>query len=103
MCAFAPQPELIPPFARPNPEANCLKTAALADIPRVPEDFLAVNTRTLDWYGDIKPQNWFHAWMVDQMAITSARIDHNSRIERRLRDRIDRKMGNLFATPATAH
>ena len=36
---------------------------------------------------DIKPQNEFHAWMVDQMAVTSVRIDHNGRIERRLRDR----------------
>ena len=86
MTAFA-QPQPIPPFARRNPEANCLKTGTVADIPRVPEDFLAVNTRTLGWYNDLKPQNLFHAWMIDQMAVTSVRIDHNSRIERRLRDR----------------
>jgi hypothetical protein len=74
-------------FAPPNPLANCLKTGTAADIPRVPEDAITVNERAICWYHDFRPQNEFHAWMVDQIVITSLRIEHNGRIERRHRDR----------------
>jgi hypothetical protein len=75
-------------FSSPNPEANCLKTGTVADIIRVPEDVLTVNTRTLQWYDSIRPQHYFHCWMVDQICLNSIRIDRNARIERRLRDRV---------------
>ena len=75
------------PFAEPNPSANALKTGTLADLPRVPEDADAINARTLDWYPCHMPQHHFHCWMVEQISVTTVRIEHNGRVERRLRDR----------------
>jgi hypothetical protein len=75
-------------FAAANPQANCFKTGTSADVPRVPEDALAVNNRTLKWYDALTPQNLFHCWLVDQVAVVSLKIDHTDRIERRARDRV---------------
>jgi hypothetical protein len=75
-------------FADPNPLSNCFKTGTVADLPRVPEDALAVNTRTLEWLDSLTPQNRLHCWMVDQIAITSVRIEGNDRTDRRARDRV---------------
>ena len=74
-------------FLPPDPLANGLKTGTLADWPRVPEDASTVHERTFDWYDSFKPQNQFHCWLVEQITITSMRIEHEGRIERRLRDR----------------
>lgn len=74
-------------FSPPDPEANCLKTGTLADIPRQPEDAATVNERTSCWYECFSPQNEFHCWLVEQITFTSLKIDHNGRVERRLRDR----------------
>jgi hypothetical protein len=78
---------VLPAIGRPDPLANALKTGTDADCPRVPEDADAVNDRAGQWYLSIKPQNMYHAWLVDQISVTSLRIDHVGRIERRLRDR----------------
>ena len=87
MTAAATDDPTVTRFAPPNPQANALKTGTTADLPRVPEDFLAINTRVLAWYNGLKPQNELHCWMIDQIAITSTRIDHNARVDRRQRDR----------------
>ncbi len=81
-------PPAVVRFADPNPLANCLKTGTIADLPRVPEDSVAVNHRKLEWYDAFKPQNLYHCWLIDQVAITSIRIDNENRVERRARDRV---------------
>jgi hypothetical protein len=75
-------------FADPNPLANCFKTGTLADLPRVPEDAVTLNNRSLDWHKALTPQNYYHCWLLDQIAATSVRIEHLSRVERRARDRV---------------
>ncbi len=89
---MGPFEESFPPaavrFADPDPTSNCFKTGTSADFPRVPEDARAVNGRTLDWYDALTPQNDYHCWMVDQVAVASVRIDHINRVERRARDRV---------------
>jgi hypothetical protein len=74
-------------FADPNPLANCFKTGTLADLPRIPEDALTVNIRTNEWYEALTPQNYYHCWLVQQVAVTSVKIEHVGRVERRARDR----------------
>jgi len=59
----------------------------LCDSPVVPEDLERVQGRSLDWYRALKPRNELHAWLVDQVAVISIRVDRCGRIERRLRDR----------------
>ncbi len=78
----------LPAIGRPDPLANALKTGTPADCPRVPEDAFAVNARAGEFYMSLRPQNLYHAWLVDQVAITSLRIDREGRVERRLRDRV---------------
>jgi hypothetical protein len=82
------RPETVHRFAAADPEMNCLKTGTTADLPRLPEDTLAVNSRTLQWYAALTPQNLFHCWMVDHVSITSAQIERQNRMERRGRDRV---------------
>jgi hypothetical protein len=53
----------------------------------VPEDAFAVNARAAEWHQTLRPQDFFHCWLIDQIAIVSLRIEHNGRIERRQRDR----------------
>ncbi len=79
---------VLPAIGRPDPLANALKTGTADDCPRVPEDAFAVNARAAEWYMSLRPQNLYHAWLVDQVAITSLRIDREGRVERRLRDRV---------------
>jgi hypothetical protein len=78
----------ITPIPRPNPEANAFKTGTPADCPRVPEDELTINTRTMEWYDSFHPQTQFHCWLVDQVVVNTLRIDRNGRIDRRLRDKV---------------
>jgi hypothetical protein len=84
------------PIWTPDPLANGLKTGTPADLPRVPEDPHSVHDRSLNWFHSIRPQNDFHCWLVDQISITSMRIDHNGRIERRLRDRAVFRAGQFW-------
>ena len=92
MTSVASRDDLFPPavvrFADPDPLSNCFKTGTTADLPRVPEDSVAVNVRKLDWHDAFKPQNLYHCWLIDQIAITSIRIEHADRVERRARDRV---------------
>ena len=78
---------VLPPIGRPDPTANALKTGTAEDCPRVPEDFQTIAARAGQWHLDLKPQNLYHAWLVDQIAVVSLRIEHLARVERRQRDR----------------
>jgi len=72
---------------RPRPGRAQALLRGLLDSPAVPEDFELVRQRSWDWYRALKPRDDFHAWLVDQIALISIRVDRCGRIERRLRDR----------------
>jgi hypothetical protein len=74
------------------------KTLALSDrsrhllselkaCPYVREDLDAIRERSRSWFWPLVPQNYFHAWLVDEITILTLRIDHCQRISRRARDR----------------
>ncbi|WP_435009653.1 hypothetical protein P12x_000909 [Tundrisphaera lichenicola] len=67
--------------------ANALKHGLCSSIV-VHEDFATVQARSDSYFNTLKPQNRFHAWLVDQVAVLSLRIDRCVRIERRVRDKI---------------
>jgi hypothetical protein len=46
-----------------------------------------LQVRAGQWYYSLKPQNYFHSWLVDEIAVISVRVDRAERSERRLRDR----------------
>ncbi|WP_435005111.1 hypothetical protein P12x_003003 [Tundrisphaera lichenicola] len=67
--------------------ANALKHGLCSSVV-VPESLEAVQERASAYYHTLKPQNQFHSWLVDRVAILSLRIDRCERIERRVRDKI---------------
>ena len=67
---------------------NSLKHGLCSEIVRVPEDFEAINTRARQWLGALKPQNNYHAWLMDEVAIITIKLDRCERMERRLRDEV---------------
>ncbi len=73
------------PPARPS--ANVIKRGELAEFPRVAEDASAVITRAQDCHLGLRPQDAFQAMLIDQMAVTSIRLERCGRAERRMRDR----------------
>jgi len=75
------------PTERRKPSRAEALHRGLRDSPAVPESFELVRDRSADWYRALKPRNDFHAWLVDQIAVISIRVDRSERIERRLRDR----------------
>jgi hypothetical protein len=66
--------------------ANALKHGFCASV-LVPEDQDAFETRSLQWFYALKPQNMYHSWLVDKVAIISLRVDRCERMERRVRDK----------------
>jgi hypothetical protein len=66
--------------------ANALKHGLCSTV-LVTEDLESIKRRADEWYYALKPQNPHQAWLVDQVAVHSLRIDRSERIERRLRDR----------------
>jgi hypothetical protein len=66
--------------------ANALKHGFCASVVVV-EDQEAIETRSLEWFYALNPQNRYQAWMVDEMAVVSLRIDRSERLERRARDK----------------
>jgi hypothetical protein len=66
--------------------ANSLKHGLCSSVV-VAEDADLILGRINEWFFTLKPQNDFHAWLVDQIATISLRIDRAERMERRLRDR----------------
>ncbi len=67
---------------------NCLKHGLTSEVIRVPEDAESVADRSRSWLGAFKPQNLYHAWIMDEMAVLTVRLDRSGRIERRLRDKV---------------
>jgi hypothetical protein len=66
--------------------ANALKHGLCSTV-LVPEDLELVRERANEWFYCLKPQNPHQAWIVDQVAVISIRIDRSTRMERRYRDR----------------
>ena len=66
--------------------ANALKHGLCASAV-VPESLELIQERASEWFHPLKPQNEYHAWLVDKITIYSLRIDRGERMERRLRDR----------------
>ncbi|WP_435007792.1 hypothetical protein P12x_005057 [Tundrisphaera lichenicola] len=67
--------------------ANALKHGLCSAVV-VPESIEAIQERASAYYHTLKPQNEFHSWLVDRVAILSLRIERCERIERRVRDKI---------------
>src|SRR3954449_2002546 len=65
--------------------ANALKHGLCASVV-VAEDARLVQQRASDWFDALKPQDEFHSWLVDEVALISIRIDRCERMERRARD-----------------
>jgi hypothetical protein len=53
----------------------------------VVEDVYLVQQRATEFFDTLKPQNEFHCWLVDEVALDSIKIDRCERIERRVRDK----------------
>ena len=66
--------------------ANALKHGLCASAV-VPESLELIQARASEWFHPLKPQNEYHAWLVDKITIYSLRVDRGERMERRLRDR----------------
>jgi hypothetical protein len=66
--------------------ANALKHGLCASAV-VPEDLQAVQLRSTELFDNLKPQDEVQAWMVDQAAVITLRIDRCVRMERRARDK----------------
>ena len=66
--------------------ANALTHGLCATV-CVPEDVDAMQIRAVEVYTALKPQNEYHAYMVDRAAIYSLRIERCERMERRVRDK----------------
>lgn len=75
------------PEGKERSRANALKHGLCASVV-VPEDLKAVQERSDAYFFTLKPQNQFHGWLVERVAILSIRIDRCERIERRVRDKV---------------
>ncbi|WP_435005321.1 hypothetical protein P12x_003218 [Tundrisphaera lichenicola] len=67
--------------------ANALKHGLCSAVV-VPESIEALQERSTAYYHTLKPQNEFHSWLVNEVALISLRIERCERIERRVRDKI---------------
>jgi hypothetical protein len=74
------------PEGKERSRANALKHGLCAAVV-VPESVELIQQRACDFYDTLRPQNEYHSWLVDKVAILSIRIDRCERIERRFRDR----------------
>jgi hypothetical protein len=65
---------------------NSLKHGLCSEVVRVPEDEAAHGARARSWINALKPQNMYHAWLIDEIAVLTLRIERCGRIDRRVRD-----------------
>ncbi len=65
---------------------NALKHGLCSEVVRVPEDQEMVDSRARAWLHALKPQNAYHAWLLEEVAVLTFRVDRCARIERRARD-----------------
>ena len=75
------------PEGKAASRANALKHALCATA-LVAEDVGLVQRRAEEVYIALLPQNEFHCWLVDRVAVHSVRVDRCERIERRVRDKV---------------
>ena len=68
-----------------NSRRNAIKHGLRA-TQLVAEDPQLVEQRACDWFQAMPPQNLHECWVIDEMALTSLRIDRVERMERRTRD-----------------
>ena len=74
------------PGRRERPFANAIKLGLAEESPRVPEDSRAVLERAGLWLGPLAPQHAWHAWILEQVSVTTLKIERVGRIDRRRRD-----------------
>ncbi len=74
------------PEGKERSRRNALKHGLCSSVV-VPEDVESFQRRVSEFYYTLKPQNYLHAWMVEQIALFSLRVDRAGRMERRSRDR----------------
>jgi hypothetical protein len=65
---------------------NALKHGLCSEVVRSPEDEAALGARARSWVDALKPQNMYHAWLIDEIAVLTLRINRCERIDRRARD-----------------
>ncbi len=70
------------------PGGNAIKRGEASEFPRVAEDATALITRAQECFQGLIPQNGWHGWLIDQMALTTLRLDRCGRADRRMRDRV---------------
>jgi hypothetical protein len=75
------------PEGKARSRANSLKHGLCSTV-CVPEDPQAIQDRIAAFFGPLKPQNQFHVWLVDHVAVYSLRIDRCERMDRRARDKV---------------
>jgi hypothetical protein len=75
------------PEGKDRSRANSLKHGLCATI-CVPEDTPTIQGRIFELFGPLKPQNEFHTWLVERIAVGTLRIDRCERMERRARDKV---------------
>ncbi|WP_435008451.1 hypothetical protein P12x_005661 [Tundrisphaera lichenicola] len=75
------------PEGKERSRANALKHGLCSSVV-VAEDAKLVQDRAYDYFGALRPQNHFQAWIVTEVSLLSIRIERCERIERRVRDRI---------------
>ncbi|WP_435018667.1 hypothetical protein TA3x_000651 [Tundrisphaera sp. TA3] len=79
----------IAPAAAPRyPDANVLVDGFATPVSRVPENAQNVKDREKVYFEALCPQNFFHAWIAEDVALMTLRLERCARIERRERDRI---------------
>jgi hypothetical protein len=54
----------------------------------MPDELERIKARSLEWFCALKPQNEYHVWMVEEIAVITIGIERSERIERRVRDKI---------------
>ncbi len=87
----AAQPNLVPappPTPAGAPRANVLSEGFRTAMPHVPEDAAAIKERERMYFNTLCPRNYFQAWLADDVALMTLRLERVARIERRERDRI---------------
>ncbi|WP_435018217.1 hypothetical protein TA3x_000168 [Tundrisphaera sp. TA3] len=82
------RPDLAPPAGCKYPDSNVLIHGYATPIQRVPENIQNVAEREGMFFHTLNPRNYWQAWLADDAARTTIRLDRLARIERRERDRI---------------
>ncbi|MCP6280365.1 hypothetical protein NL459_27440, partial [Klebsiella pneumoniae] len=72
------------PEGKERSRANALKHGLCSAVV-VPESLEAIQERAVAYFNALRPQHQLQAWLVDEVAILTLRIDRCERMERRLR------------------